>query len=374
MSEALIPAPARVLVTTDSVGGVWTYAATLATALRAAGLSPTLAVLGPSPSAAQLSMAQDVRVIDTGAALDWQARSRAEIAAAADVIATLASSTGCDCLQLHSPAYLAFGSFSVPAVAVMHSCVGTWWSAVRGGGLPEDLAWRCELVKDGLLNAEIALAPTASFARDVARFYSVPAPKVVSNALPMQPASVEPAMAPAGSVFAFTAGRLWDEAKAVHTLDEAAALIDMPVYAAGATTSGASDDNVFRHLHPLGPLGAGQMRYVLARRPIFVSTSVYEPFGLSILEAADAGCALVLSDIPTLRELWQGAALFFPPRDAAALAAQLACVRHDVTLRDDLGRKASARSAAFSAGLQAERMMGIYRNVFRARRRAEAAA
>ena len=61
----------------------------------------------------------------------------------------------------------------------------------------------------------------------------------------------------------------------------------------------------------------------LARQPIFVSTALYEPFGLAVLEAAQAGCALVLSDIPTFRELWDGAARFVPARDDGALACAI---------------------------------------------------
>ena len=61
----------------------------------------------------------------------------------------------------------------------------------------------------------------------------------------------------------------------------------------------------------------------LGARPIFVSVARYEPFGLAVLEAAQAGCALVLSDIPTFRELWGGAALFVPANDDRALVSHV---------------------------------------------------
>lgn len=44
--------------------------------------------------------------------------------------------------------------------------------------------------------------------------------------------------------------------------------------------------------------------------------------GLSVLEAAQAGCALVLGDIDSLRELWDGAATFVPERQALAARAK----------------------------------------------------
>jgi glycosyltransferase involved in cell wall biosynthesis len=61
-------------------------------------------------------------------------------------------------------------------------------------------------------------------------------------------------------------------------------------------------------------LSAREVAERLAERPVFVSASRYEPFGLAVLEAARAGCALLLSDIPTFRELWAGAAAFVRPR------------------------------------------------------------
>lgn len=374
MRAALTSSPSRVLITTDAVGGVWTYSVTLAQTLQANGVDVTLAVLGPEPSADQRKGARGVKIVCTGAALDWQAERSASVAEAAAAIAALVTSTRCTLLQLHSPAYLAFKPFAVPTVAVMHSCVGTWWAAVHGGPLPADLAWRCALVKSGLAAADAVLAPTHSFARAVSRFYSVPAPGVVANALApprMMPAAV-PAAPPDGS-FAFMAGRLWDEGKDARTLDCAASRIDLPILAAGATGQETDAARPFQHLRLLGALSTGQMRGMFARQPIFVSTAVYEPFGLSVLEAADAGCALVLADIPTFRELWDGAALFYPARDAEALASSLESLRRQPARRMELAHAAKGRSAPFSAQAQAQRMLGLYAALASARRPAEAA-
>ena len=67
---------------------------------------------------------------------------------------------------------------------------------------------------------------------------------------------------------------------------------------------------------------------------------LYEPFGLSVLEAAQHGCALVLSNIPTLRELWSDAALFVDPHDAVQLAACLQRLSRDADLSRSLGQRA----------------------------------
>ena len=78
-----------------------------------------------------------------------------------------------------------------------------------------------------------------------------------------------------------------------------------------ARTASAS---ALAHLQPLGELDERTLAGCLSARPVFVSAARYEPFGLAVLEAAQAGCPLVLSDIPTFRELWDGAALFVDPR------------------------------------------------------------
>lgn len=62
-----------------------------------------------------------------------------------------------------------------------------------------------------------------------------------------------------------------------------------------------------------------------------------------------AGCALVLGDIPSLRELWEDAACFVPPDDEAALAEALQRVAADGELRRQLAMAARSRSRRFSA-------------------------
>src|SRR5205807_9775806 len=57
-----------------------------------------------------------------------------------------------------------------------------------------------------------------------------------------------------------------------------------------------------------------QLIQLFARAPIYAATSRYEPFGLAPLEAALSRCAIVASDIPPFRELWEGAAVFFRSR------------------------------------------------------------
>jgi glycosyltransferase involved in cell wall biosynthesis len=98
----------------------------------------------------------------------------------------------------------------------------------------------------------------------------------------------------------------------------------------------------------------------MAGSGIFVSPSLYEPFGLAALEAAAAGTPLVLADIPTYRELWSDAAVFFPPRDAGALAEAVNRLASSDDDRRRLGAAARRRAGRYSPARQSAAMLSAY--------------
>jgi glycosyltransferase involved in cell wall biosynthesis len=113
----------------------------------------------------------------------------------------------------------------------------------------------------------------------------------------------------------------------------------------------------------LGVLEPLELQDLMTRSQAFVSCAFYEPFGLAVLEAAQAGCALVLSDLPTFRELWDGAALFVPPSDARAIADALSKVAADTVLRDGLASAAETRAARYTIGKCADELAALLRSL-----------
>ncbi len=87
----------------------------------------------------------------------------------------------------------------------------------------------------------------------------------------------------------------------------------------------------------------------------FVYPSLAEGFGLPVAEAMACGTPVVASDIPALREIAGEAALFSPPRDAAALERAIERVLEDETTREALRRAGPARAALFTWEEAAER-------------------
>jgi len=352
----------HVLMTTDAVGGVWTHALDLATALAAFGTRTTLAVMGPGLDAARRAEAArvpGVTLLETGLPLDWLAQDPAELQRAGRELAGLTEKSRADLVQLNAPALAADARFACPVVGVCHSCLATWWEAVRGGPMPADFVWRSEMLARGYAACDALAAPSGAFADATARVYAVPRrPDVVWNGRPPRP--VARAMAP----FAFTAGRLWDEGKDLATLDRAAAFLDIPVLAGGPSRGPNGAAVELPNLRLVGSLDAQAVDLWLARGPIFVSAARYEPFGLAVLEAAQAGCALVLSDIVSFRELWDGAALFVAPGDAAGFAAAVTALSRNQEQRNSLRVAAVRRARRYTAETMARGMAAVHARLY----------
>ena len=346
-------------MTADAVGGVWQYALQLAGDLVRTGWSVDLATLGPAPSPAHHAQAEaaGVALIDTRLPLDWLARDARAVSVAADAIAALAAARAVDVVQLNQPA-LAIADFAMPVVAVVHSCVASWWEAVEHGPLPADLAWQTELVARGLARADAIVCPTRAFAVTVQRLYALPAPPLAIHNGRTLPAAT-------GALYtrAFTAGRLWDRGKNIATLDRAAALLPLPFRAAGPARGPHGEHRKLHHLEPLGRISDAAIAAALSTRPIFASAACYEPFGLAVLEAALTGCALVLSDIPTFRELWDGVATFVAVDDAEGFAHAIAELAADTDLRLARGALARSRALAYAPEQTARAMAALFDRV-----------
>ncbi|PTQ07890.1 glycosyl transferase family 1 [Sphingomonas oleivorans] len=360
-------------MTADAVGGVWQYATDLARALAPAGVETVIALMGPPPSAAQRATAvaiPGVTLVDTGLELDWLAEDAGTVADAGRGIAALAGDLKADIVQLSMPALAASVRFAMPVVAVAHSCVATWWDAMHGTVLPADFAWRGALVGAGLRAVDRVVAPSAAFAEAVMRVHRLARPPtVVHNGR-------APIVLPSAAMhdFAFTAGRLWDKAKNVATLDRAAARLAFPVKAAGPVRGPNGERASFANLVAVGSMGEAGIAACLAARPVFASAARYEPFGLAVLEAAAAGCPLVLSDIPTFRELWDGVAVFVPAEDDRAFAEAIEAIVGDMHVRLMLGDAARARAARYTLAAEAAGMMTIWRDLLRPNRAVHSAA
>lgn len=364
--------PRHVLMTADAVGGVWNYALQLAGGLRRQGIRTTLAVMGPPPSPAQRQAARnvpDLTIVPGDFRLEWMRGADDDVRRAGDWLLRLEETHRPDVVQVNGYAHAAL-PWRAPCVAVAHSCVRSWFEAVKGCGAPREWSAYALRVRRGLSAADLVVAPTAAFLDTMERLYGpLPHGRVIWNG--SNPAHYRDG--PKKNIV-FSAGRLWDAAKNVAALDVVANSLPWPVLVAGGRKG--PDGNALQpsNVRLLGLLSSAEMRAWMARASIFALPARYEPFGLSVLEAGMSGCALVLGDIPTLRELWGGAAVFVPPDDTGALRATLRQLTRDKAQAVMLGQAAKRRAACFTLGRMTAGYVAAYAEAMAARRKAPAAS
>lgn len=356
MLRTLTPRSRRILMTVDAVGGVWRYALDLARELVNGGDSVVLAGLGPPPSRQQADEAEAfAKLIWLNTPPDWMTRNGGDLDALPRELHAPMRDHAIDLVHFNAPSQAAGFDAPCPVVVVSHSCVMTWFHAVRGQAADGAWTWQKERNRRGMDRADAVIAPSRSHADMLETCYGpIARLSVVRNgARPLPKTEMRQPLV-------FAAARWWDEGKNAAVVDQAASLTRWPLFAAGSTNGPNGEHVSFSHAVPLGAVPSDEVRSLMARAGIFVSPSLYEPFGLAALEAAMSATPLVLSDIATYRELWDGAAIFFDARDPHDLAACLNRLSSDAELRRELGQAAIRRSRRFRLTKQTAAMRGVY--------------
>ncbi len=350
----------RILMTADAVGGVWQYSIDLLRCLADLEIEVLLAVVGPSPSEEQRQQAAQiprVRLAEASFALEWMQGPWADVDRTRHWLAELEQQFHPDVIHLNGYA-LGSGAWKAPVLSVAHSCVYSWWDAVHGGEPGPEWREYQEHVTRGLRAAAAVVSPSQFMAGAVASHYGVDPQKTrVIHNFSLAPLPLAQAKEP----FVLAAGRMWDPAKNLSLLESIAGRIDWPVNIAGGEGPAVQDSKLVR----LGRLPHGQLLDRMSRAGIFAHPALYEPFGLAVLEAARAGCCLVLSDIPSLRELWDGAALFVSPRDEEGWTRELNRLTAHPSEVACLASAARSHAARYSAPVSVQCYFQLYESLVR---------
>jgi glycosyltransferase involved in cell wall biosynthesis len=251
--------------------------------------------------------------------------------------------------------------WKVPALVVGHSCVYSWFEAVKGSSPGPEWQYYQQAVRLGLRGAALVTAPSRSMLASLEKHYGT-----FAAAEPIYNGRSGTRFAPGEKEdFIFTAGRLWDEAKNIGILKSIGRKISWPIYAAGE--SGAPDGKpaLVDGVISLGRLDSEMLAQWFSRAAIFILPARYEPFGLAALEAALSGCALVLGDTESLREIWDDAAVFVRPDDAEHIRVSLLDLIANPSLLEDFSRRARRRAGCFTPQRMAQAYMDIYVRLLR---------
>ena len=329
----------HVLITTDTVGGVWTYTRELVTGLVCRGCRVTLVSFGDIPTSSQTDWMEGLPLLDfrpTAFRLEWMQDVEQDMEASNEFLRTLIHETQPDVLHLNQYYYGSVRS-DVPRIVVAHSDVVGWWEAVHNHQPAETnwLRWYRQAVSRGLAGADTVVAPSQWMLDSLVKNYVTPREaRVVPNG--RSPLLFNPHVSKEDYVL--SVGRIWDSGKQVTLVAQQE--LTVPIWIVGSErhpdislrsesfTFGASEPVVFK-----GPQSEAQLRQIYSRASIYAAASRYEPFGLAPLEAALSRCAVVANDIPSFREVWGDAALFFDRNDSASLGQALRSLTSNRELR-----------------------------------------
>lgn len=306
----------RILMTTDTVGGVWTFTKELCQEFLLNGHSVALVSFGRAPKAEQNRWCantahhyeKDFVYYSTTIPLEWMKANSSSYSAAEGLLLKLADSFAPDIF--HSNQYC-FGKLpiDVPKLITAHSDVLSWADSCCSGGL-EKSAWLTQyksLVEEGLELADALSAPTRWMLQALERHFPIhPPAKVILNGRNLPATAYDDQR----SLQALCVGRLWDKGKNLALLTSTH--FPLPIYAIGerqldeAIALGNTGCTTL-----LGPMVERDLLSQMRKSSIYIAPSVYEPFGLAPLEAGLCGCALLLNDIPSFHEVWKDAAIYF---------------------------------------------------------------
>ena len=361
----------RVLMTTDTVGGVWTFTRELTEGLLTEGCFVMLVSLGREASADQSAWASDIakrwphdfRFLPTTFALEWMQDNANFYAESAALLEHSAIDFRADLIHTNQLCYGTLASHR-PTLVTAHSDVHSWFAACRGYQPPASpwIERYDHLVRRGLQSADTVTAPTAWMVKQAEQHFG---PFRNSTVVPNGRELPPPFATPARKKQAVTAGRLWDEAKDVALLEEVTSPI--PLFVAGERSGpDATTHHLTSHVQWVGHLTEPDLLHLFRSSLVYLATSRYEPFGLAPLEAALCGCALVMRDLPSFREVWCDAALYF--RDAAELSNILQTLDRDEALVRTMAKRATDRAQQnFTRQQMTHRYLHLYRATLDAR-------
>jgi glycosyltransferase involved in cell wall biosynthesis len=354
--------PRRVLMTTDTIGGVWNYALDLSRGLMEAGIEVILASMGApvqrSQREALAALGPGIQLYESGFKLEWMENSWNDVAAAGEWLLALEQEHAPDIVHLNGYAHASL-PWMAPTIVVAHSCVFSWWQAVKKEAPPAKWGPYYAAVRNGLRSADLVVAPSRAMLAQIARHYGLPAnARVIYNGSDCASRSVKEK-----EPFILSVGRLWDEAKNAAALTMIAPRLSWPVRVAGDTRRPEGGEIVLPNVELLGVRSPAELREDYRRAAIYALPARYEPFGLSVLEAALEGCALVLGDIASLREIWGSTACFVPPDDPDALHKTITDLIANPAGREAMAEASRQRAQVFTTSCMTAAYLAAYEDL-----------
>lgn len=367
----------HVLVTADSLSGSWTYARELVTGLVTRGVRVTLVSFGEIPLPEQTAWMDHLHGLDyrpTAFRLEWMQEAEEDLPESSAFLVSLVQELRPDVLHLNQFCY---GNLpvEVPRVVMAHGDLLTWTQEVhdRPRRAQRSMVWYRRTVLNGLMGADAVVAPSAWMLDSISACYARPRRGEVIYP-GRNPIFFNPYVSKDDCVLAV--GRLVDASKQLFLLTQQPQPLPVCIVGADMTVPAPrlpirADVKVATEKTSVairGPQTDAQLRALYSRAAIYAATSRYEPLGMAALEAAFSRCAIVANDIPSFREIWGDAALYFRTNDAASLAENIRLLNDDRPMRRAYAELAYTRARErFTTKRMIDQYLELYRSLISAR-------
>jgi len=367
----------HVLVTADSLSSSWTYARELVTGLVTRGVRVTLVSFGEIPLPDQTAWMDHLHGLDyrpTAFRLEWMQEAEEDLPESSAFLATLVRELRPHVLHLNQFCY---GNLAVdtPRAVMAHGDLITWRQAVQDrhprAGTPT--RWYRDTIMRGIAGTDALIAPSAWMLDRISVCYGRPERAEVIYP-GRNPIFFNPYVSKDDCVLAI--GRLVDASKQVFLLTQqshplpvcivgAEHTVPMPRIPIRADVKLATEQT---SVAIRGPQTDAQLRVLFSKAAIYAATSRYEPLGMPALEAAFSRCAIIANDIPSYREIWGDAALYFRRNDAASLAENIRLLNQDRPMRRAYAELAYARARErFTTKRMIDQCLELYRSLIAAK-------
>ncbi|MFZ6034767.1 MAG: glycosyltransferase family 4 protein [Patescibacteria group bacterium] len=107
------------------------------------------------------------------------------------------------------------------------------------------------------------------------------------------------------------------------------------------------------------------LHYLYSKALMFIFPTLYEGFGIPILEAFSCGCPVVCSDINVLREVGKDAVVYFDPKDGVSMQSAVKKLLNDKKLREELTKKGKIINSDYSWSKTVEMTKEVYFDIIK---------
>lgn len=348
----------KILMTACANGGIWTYTSNLVQELAKHGCEIHLAIMGQKLTSEQqflLSEVENLSVYESLYSFEWSDRADANQDSKEQWLLNLEHKIRPDFIHLNSITQGAI-PFSAPVITVCHSnkialqCDGKELPTERTNAFRERVALSFQ-------RSDLIVGTTKCTLDKLEALYGpIPNTALIYNGVNCLMYNYHQEK----EELILSVASDTDELKAYKNLENTAPKIDWEIRVVNDATEPKEIASEFAYLKCEFQSSHNQIKKELSKASVFVQPAQANPFELPSIEAAFCGCAILVNDTASSRELWEDCAVYFDPEDPQDLQDKLKKLQDNFYWRDEMARRARNRAFHFTVETSAQNYLNIY--------------